>query len=64
MKHDFIDEPEIPRFDSKNQTCSRINGIMDYVGGSVIWAWSTCSVEDLTAYVAANQPFCLKTVEV
>ena len=61
MSHDFLGDPEKPRVDSKNVSCSGVNGIMDYAGNST--QWSTCSVEDLTAYVAANQPFCLKTVD-
>ena len=63
MSHDFVEIPgndRSPRFDSKKMNCTNIDGVMDYVGEQNLW--STCSVEDLTAYVAETQPFCLKAL--
>ncbi len=63
MSHDFNDGPDnnsSPRYDSKQVNCTEINGVMDYVGPTE--KWTTCSVEDLTAYVAEMQPFCLKAL--
>ena len=61
MVHDFLDkEGKVPRFDSKGNPCSKIGGIMDYYGASNIW--STCSVEDFTAYYNSVDPYCLAPV--
>jgi hypothetical protein len=63
MSHDFLQVPgkdQSPCFDSKQMNCTDINRVMDYVGEQD--RWSTCWVEDFTAYVAETQPFCLKTL--
>lgn len=57
MDHDFIDDPENKRTDSKGNPCSGVGGVMDYYGQ--VDKWSTCSVEDITKYIASQSPFCL-----
>ena len=67
MKHDFNGStPDVPRYDSQNQTCKNINSVMDY-DQQVVNKWSTCSVEDFkTLYnlETANGalPFCIATL--
>jgi len=60
MGHDFNNDPNDPKKDSKNNNCSGIDGIMDYYGKST--RWSTCSVEEFTEYVNSMPNFCLDTV--
>jgi len=60
MDHDFGDDPKIKRTDSKGNTCSGVDGIMDYVGKYN--QWSTCSFEDITKYINSVTPFCLPSL--
>ena len=60
MQHDFMETPEVTRFDSKGQPCTRVGGIMDYwlekVNDSSLW--STCSNEDMTKLLT-KYPQCM-----
>jgi len=50
MPHDFINPistPKTIRRDSKGNSCTDIYGVMDYGQAKI---WSTCSVEQFTAY--------------
>ena len=67
MSHDFNDTIGIdaPRYDSQNQTCKNIGGVMDY-NQLIVNKWSTCSVEDFKFYYnyyTSNgaQPYCVAT---
>ena len=63
MLHDFSGSTDTPRLDSNGISCTGIGGFMDYAGDPTIW--TTCSVEDFTAYynsIVSEPPytFCLK----
>lgn len=60
MSHDFVNDPNNKRTDSKGNACSGIGGMMDYYGN--VDKWSTCSVEDMTNYINSLSPFCLPTL--
>jgi hypothetical protein len=64
MPHDFIDpyaDPKSIRYDSNGNSCTDLNGIMDYSAATE--RWTTCSVEKLTAYynsiIARQGRFCM-----
>jgi hypothetical protein len=64
MNHDFIDPYTTPkniRRNSAGNTCTDVNGVMDYY--VIIQKWTTCSNEKLTAYynnvVSAIGKYCL-----
>jgi len=57
MSHDFLNDPNNKRTDSKGNACSGVGGVMDYYGD--VNKWSTCSVEDITNYINSVSPFCL-----
>jgi hypothetical protein len=66
MRHDFGSDPSIKRFDSKQNACSGVGGVMDYYGN--VNKWSPCSVEDFAGYVnriiSSNGNFCLETLSI
>ena len=47
LEHDFLERPRLKRYDSKNQSCTNIGGIMDYNEFHYHRIWSHCSREDL-----------------
>jgi len=51
MPHDFINEK--PRFDSKGQNCTAMNGIMSYEKNRS--SWSTCSKESMNGWFGELQ---------
>ena len=64
MNHDFGNGgPSDPRPDSSGNTCTGINGVMDYGSRSSVDKWSTCSKEDFTAWytrvLSTYGSFCL-----
>ena len=63
MHHDFDaskGSSNDPRYDSKGNVCTHINGVMDYMSKRT--TWTSCSIEGLTAYVAQYPKFCLDVV--
>jgi hypothetical protein len=64
MPHDFIDpyaDPKSIRYDSKGNSCTNVNGIMDY--SATPEKWTTCSVEKFTNFynniIARQGRFCM-----
>lgn len=65
MNHDFVDPFTYPKAilrDSKGNSCTDVNGVMDYGGNPS--QWTSCSVEYFTQHynnmVTANGKFCLE----
>ena len=64
MNHDFgFGGPSDTRYDSSGNSCTGINGVMDYGSRSSVDKWSTCSEEDFSAWytrvVSTYGSFCL-----
>jgi hypothetical protein len=65
MPHDFIDpysNPKNIRRDSVGNSCTNVNGVMDYY--VTVQKWTTCSVEALTSYynyLVSRGGYCLAT---
>jgi hypothetical protein len=53
MDHDFVNDPNVGRVDSKGAACHNIGGVMDYFQPAFN-KWSTCSVEDFQALYDAE----------
>ncbi len=68
MNHDFIDPYTSPKTifrDSNNNTCTDVNGVMDYY--VTVQKWTTCSVERFTLHynnVLSRGSFCLPIIGV
>ena len=67
MSHDFVDPfgtPKPIRRDRAGNTCTDVNGVMDYY--VTVQKWSTCSVQDLTDHynyiVSELGSFCLPPI--
>jgi hypothetical protein len=65
MPHDFIDpytSPKTVRRDSAGNSCTDVNGVMDYY--VTVQKWSTCSVQSFTQHynnvISSTGSFCLK----
>ena len=64
MSHDFGNGGTTDvRRDSQGNSCTGINGVMDYGARSAVDKWTTCSKEDFTAFynrmVQTYGSFCL-----
>jgi hypothetical protein len=66
MNHDFIDPYASPKTifrDAAGNTCTNVNGVMDYY--VTVQKWTTCSVERLTQHynnvISSQGKFCLDT---
>jgi hypothetical protein len=64
MNHDFIDPYSSPKTifrDANGNTCTDVNGVMDYY--VTVQKWTTCSVERFTQHynnvVSYNGKFCM-----
>ena len=64
MPHDFGNGgPSDTKFDSNGNSCTGIDGVMDYGSRSSVNKWTTCSREDFAAWyttvVSTYGSFCL-----
>ncbi len=61
MDHDFLkNNPDKIRFDKNNESCTKIDGIMDYTESRKS-RWSPCSVEDFKDYYSSLLTFVFTT---
>merc|ERR1712113_684626 len=61
MAHDFGDSQSDPRYSSSGELCTNNGGYMDYLQNP--YRWTSCSVEDFTAYYNRVNPFCLDALD-